>query len=168
MAPCQVRTVWRAWASGLRGIWDVMVRRSSSFSISGRRRSCAGGKVGGLVPSGARPFCRWCYGMGRWALLVGRGALHFCLWRPVGAADGCGRFPRNTAPPPGRPENGVTGPGRGSGARVVGVIWATGPKQGVGAAGECALEGLRGPQAGCGGGGRLGGPRGPGLPVRRR
>ena len=43
MAPCQVRTVWRAWASGLRGIWDVMVWRSSSFSISGRKPTAACG-----------------------------------------------------------------------------------------------------------------------------
>ena len=130
-----------------------------------RRRSCAACKVGGLVASGAPPFCRCGYGTGP-VRPVGRPGCHaLCLWRPVRAADGCRRL-LNTALAPGRPENGVTGPGRGSGARVVGVIWASGPKQGVGAAGESALEDLRDPQAGWGRGGRLGGPRGPGLPVR--
>ena len=61
-----------------------------------------------------------------------------------------------------RAGKGMLGRGRGV------VIWASGPKPGVGAAGESVLEGLRGPQAGWGRGGRVGGPRGSGLPVRRR
>ena len=46
--------------------------------------------------------------------------------------------------------------GRRPGGEVGGVvIWASGPKPGVGAAGESVLEGLRGPQAGWGRGGRV-------------
>ena len=50
--------------------------------------------------------------------------------------------------PPGRRENRATGAGRGCWGEDGGVIWATGPKPRVGAAGESALEGLRRPQGG--------------------
>ena len=132
-----------------------------------RRRSCAACKVGGLVASGAPPFCRCGYGTGP-VRPVGRPGCHaLCLWRPVRAADGCRRLLKRLCPLEGR-KTAPQGPEGDMRARVGVVIGATGPKQGVGAAGESALEGLRGPQAGCGGGGRLEGPRGPGLPVRRR
>ena len=123
----------------------------------------------GLWRPGRRPFAAAVTGRGPCALSADRGAMHFCLWRPVRAADGCRRlFPTRLCPLEGR-KTAPQGAERDMRARVGVVIWASGPKQGVGAAGECALEGLRGPQAGCGGGGRLGGgPRGPGLPVRRR